>query len=1387
MFAINLFSSLDKKRKCFTLSEGKTIREYLNEEHIDYDNTIILVGGHKVDADYRPKEDDIVFVRELPKAATTVALIITAVVAVVAGVAAGVSLYKAKEAQKEAEKAMKNANASMSNNVEALPFLRGATNQAASGRSFPYIIGRHYFTPYRLQPRYYEVLGSEGKTEFCNLVLEAGFKNLVIESISLGNNKIKSFADSYSEVQQIEPQNLITGFNAGTYFNAENVIEIKQEDAFTTEQFNKKIVSNFVNQEIDNSYGTPEADIPVVVTQLEDNAKSTDVCIMFDGLRKLVNNNWQNQKVTIIAYWSNKESPDVKNLDDWNVLPPFEQYEWDGTYTITKSNKYWFRLPAMINNFGVSSKRLSESKIKNKLIENVHGIVGWTFISGDEPFYLDNVTANSSNIYDLKYTERKEGNYWVYSDISWTYAISKEKNYTKRFESNIFDYNSNNQMRFISHKDFTFDETFGKHISIMLKRITPKAEGNSNENCYLYYVNTEVFDYEKSRKASELITCKPLEDDAREKCCRIGIRMKADDNNESLADNINIVACGVARTWNAEENRWSDEKTPTRNGAAWILEVLTSDVHQWSKFDDDEIILESLGQLYETCEQKGYFVDGVVTEEKTKQSILDDLCAACHCTLIWNNDGKLEVIEDKKEQNAIALLNTQDISDFTVTKSFARKPDGYKVTFTNNESWTKETFYCMKDGTSNHGATDVITEIAPNFITDYSHAWDIARRTLAESYLQPKTVMVNVGKEGAYYPIHSTVLVQLPHLKIGLASSVVTALVYENSKIIGLKIADKVTFENGKSYGVIIQQMDEHGKHLIDAVVTGEGTTDTLYLDGSDWNYIPTAQNIVSFGEVDADGVSKVSEKFKICGIEPTENGYKLTLKEYNEAIYDDSGEIPEYKSPVSVSSINSANKDYNYSNAEIREQIDESQKVTLATIETFASGVNVYSDVQIAGLYTDEDGKTVQPQTITTTIHAVQGGTEELDFIFGEIPQMEGMTITTEYHTVTIKVDEGVKVDFGSIHIPVIYRQIIQNYNYADENGEVYADENGESYGMFEVSNTSKEYDFELKVVGVKAGGHKSAVKTIEELVDIQFTVGDFFVWQGEDAESTLAELGQFQKGSVYLYCGTDSERKWQFKVDDNQQDMMTSLSDVVAVLDEEIKQNNIRVTTLLNNLVANNIFVKNLVAQTAFIDNLFSKELTMENGGVIHSKNYNEDSIKEDEQGNKYIDTENYSDTGWAMDSKGNADFVNLHATNGTFEGEINANKGLVIQKWSSYEQDYESGYLGSPLFVVLRNVFEDIKEYRNYTEDKYLSVSGIVKFYEKGTSGTSHRCLINCMSYRSSIVYELEHVGVTFYGCDIDTGERCYFYINDNKPLQVDSNYSSTKGSSACTLYY
>lgn len=475
--------------------------------------------------------------------------------------------------------------------------------------------------------------------------------------------------------------------------------------------------------------------------------------------------------------------------------------------------------------------------------------------------------------------------------------------------NNTFVKNSNKNIRYVATKTFTASESYGKSISIKVVKETPKAESNTQEDCQLLWYQTFQYDALKSTSSS-LVACTPLEPQLFNKVTRIAYRVIANDTTQNVLEELHAMAEGYAPVWDGEA--WSQTKTTTRNPASWLLEVLTSDIHAPSKFNTSELYLPSFGQLYEYCETNRFKCDGIITAGETKRDIITKILSLCNATLVRNQEGLLEVFIDKEETNPVALLNTENIVSFSASKSLQRKTDGSKVTYINRNSWSVDTFYSMMDGGSYDYTSDTVDTLALDYVTEYEHAYKMAQRKHRQQILQPREIKADVGSEGDWYPLYSTILVQLPHLLQGLASSVIKDIKYNLAgNITQITISDAVNFVSGSNYGVVIQATNSSGYKLYASAVEGvfpegetEGITRTLVfttpLAVSTFTIAPEIGNHLSFGLLDSNGqFTKITNTFKIYGIEPGNNGgYTLTLRDYNADVYS-YGTIPAYKSNI--------------------------------------------------------------------------------------------------------------------------------------------------------------------------------------------------------------------------------------------------------------------------------------------------------------------------------------------------------------------------------------------------------------------------------------------------------------------------------------------------------
>jgi len=916
MGTLHIYNSISNEHQSIT-GTGR-LRDILPPKY-DLANCAVIKAGDRIKAEnYEVTQDDVLYIRVCPGAPAVVAVV--AVVIAVVAVGVGVYLgYKAdqlaQEAEEKAKQAEKNAK-KLGEAVTQYPFLKGASNANALGSTIQFLLGNCYNSPYKLNGGFYSIGGTNGEKQYYNLILSAGWGKQLIQSLSVGNEKIKTFSDS-------EPQELVTAFDSDSlYYDDENVIEIAQAHEFETPYFGQKVIGEYYGDEIEHKHG--ESLVPLI-KQCADNTMKVEVCIQFNGLRVFRDNNWRSKSVTVNPYWSN-----------------------DGGTT-------WHQ---------------------------------FTFDSG----------------------------------------------------SNTFTFNSNHTLRFTATKTFNFAQAYGKNISIKLERETAKADSNSQENVYLLYVNSFCYDNKKSRDGS-LVPCRPLESPFMEKTTRIGLRIIANANTSGMLDKINAVSYGVARTWNKVLRTWSEAKTPTRNIASWILEIMESETHLPSQMTDNELDLYSFGALYEYCDENHFYCDGIITQGIKKSDLISKLLSLCFADMYIDSEGKYAITIDKKETTPVALLNAQSVRSITAAKSLARQPDGIKASFTNRESWLQDTRYVMLDG-GEKGLDDVCSETAIEYATEADHVYKICQRRMRQQVLQPREVVVKVGHEGDYYPLYAKILLQLEQLRQGIRSAVIhRVLQNENGEIVALDISDMVVFggdggnieqycdengvqycdENGlpyisinrpstATYGIIIQAQDTTGKRHISIKVYGSGKTRRLYFMeplADDGGIMPQPGNILSFGLLNGAGqFDRITNEMKITAVKPDADGWTLTLKDYSEVIYE-YGVIPEYKSNLTSPVIQKlpgsiiGDEEYN------------------AKLEALAS----ISDSAIAKADNAQTAADEAMQLIRniTDDGIISGGTEKAQLY---VQWMEAVADYSKYKAMA---------DFY--------------YDYTDEAGDNYIDEEGNSY----------------------------------------------------------------------------------------------------------------------------------------------------------------------------------------------------------------------------------------------------------------------------------------------------------------------------------------------------
>ena len=493
--------------------------------------------------------------------------------------------------------------------------------------------------------------------------------------------------------------------------------------------------------------------------------------------------------------------------------------------------------------------------------------------------------------------------------VQWTNVSNPQEsdwhNFTLGFDqngsySNVFTRNVQKQLRFSARQDFTAAQAYGKDISIRVRRTTPKAKENARDTVYLLAVQTTCYGAESTD--SELVPALPLVGELRDKCSRIGIRIRSSNATDGHLDSFSCIVSGCARVWDSVRHEWSENRVPTRNLAAWVLEIETSDVHAPSRYDDEEFDLDSFGAWYEYCESLGLYADGAITTSSTKKATIDTLVANGNAALVYNEfTGKIEVCIDNGRDYCVGLITPDNILSMNATKQIKRLADGKRVTYINRDgNYETDTITFMRDGGSYDPQSDILSPVSLSYITNFDQAYRHIWRQMAEEIARPMTITAKLGPMGGFYRLFDCLQVQHPALSIGLGHGIIKMLGFNDSGVLtGIELAGWVEFPENETCGIIVNCSATGG--VLPIQVRGSGKTNVLevvtYIHEDD-PIVPSLNDTLSFGILNDGEFDYVAEKMLITNIAPANEGCTVTLTPYNEAVYQ-YGTLPEYHSNI--------------------------------------------------------------------------------------------------------------------------------------------------------------------------------------------------------------------------------------------------------------------------------------------------------------------------------------------------------------------------------------------------------------------------------------------------------------------------------------------------------
>lgn len=1149
---------------------------------------------------------------------------------------------------------------STSSELESIPTISGAKNQSGFDKAIPLVLGRHRFTPYYCGNPYRTVSGTDGEKQTFHALYMLGYNNLQVTDIKLGLIDLAYNRDYEKNGQTVSVETVDDGMievNGRWNKDKYNIkLELKQNEEEAS-LYPQKVVEEQLNIEL---LKVEESEYQKVLTGYKITYNYTDT--RWSGTRTdTVTFSVSQLENTSASAYLKKNNPTYK------------------TVTLIKTENIYKDTEVLLNSNTLIAERFSA---KNPQIIEVE-------------FTLDGLLKYDS---EGKLLDKEVG---VKIELSLDGGLTYEPfakiegegiTYNSQTGESVIRRHKNKVMRFIARRELTYDEAINCKNRIAELRIQKTTVSDTDDNVsdtvYLSGIRTWCYDYKKS-KATEntsdkhLVAQSPLIESRKKMTARLAIEIEADELEfKNQLDSLNALLTMKGKTYDGQ--KWSEELTATNNPASCMLTVLEHASRGKYAYDDKKIDYEKVGEFYQWCNQQReegddtpkYQCNGILTNQKKTRDIIDAILSTARAKLILD-DKKYSVWIDKERKIPVMVLNNQNVLSAANQKMFNDLPDGYKIKFVNEMTWQTDEIKVLNDGVDEEAPNLTYESIELLFQTDAKQVWQNGRYLLACERLRQETWNRKVSVDGNLIDIGSLVELQDDTISVGIGDGAeVKSLVIEEGEIKAIQTdADIYVDDLTKRYGIKVTCADGRHEPKVmswEVKVENKGVQSLFKLVNPlsvNDIYKPNVGDIVSFGFFERETISALCFGKKDNG----DGTFDLTLVPYQSGVYTaDVAEIPEFDSKVCDIPERSAGSYQIDSSKEAIAKMNE--KTSEAILEIKAAGLQpyIYSDISSTGLYVDSDNITTQKQMLDILCHVIYAN-EEREFSFGELNLPAGWQGVTDYHTVKLTIPSCVKITEGSFNIPIRYREVFEDATLVDENGNAYADENGDVYHTCRLGNEILTYNLPFSFVGVKGGNYKGRFNgitsdslTLTENISGQsvitktkafntFVEGDYITWTGE-LHSDSRVLGSFLRTSrLYKYCGMFSE--YLFKEDTDQVHNMNALTDVFSVLNDELGNNKNNTATqylsklvandiFVDKLVANDIFVSKLVADEAFITKLSTKIISLQNGGIIKSDNYNPSSIIEVD-GKKIIDTSNYSDTGFAMDSEGHADFVGLHAT--------------------------------------------------------------------------------------------------------------------------------------------
>lgn len=496
---------------------------------------------------------------------------------------------------------------------------------------------------------------------------------------------------------------------------------------------------------------------------------------------------------------------------------------------------------------------------------------------------------------------------------------------------------------------------------------TLKNTENNNDTDTLVFsaIRTWCYNNKESNSSVGLVAQVPMIEKYRDRTCRLGFEIKADDFTSGTLQELNLIATSKSNIWDG--TGWTTTTKATNNPASLALLALTKNARgdysykttvQKNYLISDKLDLESFGRLYELCDKniswtsskgvsysvKQFECNGAVLNQTKTLDLVNDILRCCR-SFITLRGKKYGIFSDVEQDNSVLILSNQNVYSRTNSKDFADIPDGFSINFVNAlEDYQEDTIIVVPNGVDETNPNLKLEQLEYPYITNAYHVKKEGLYQLRCRNLRREVWNASIGIDGYLVEIGDKVEVQDDTILVGIGDGAeVKDVILDNSNsgILGIKTDSKFHITDlSQTYGIrftkIVERNGEQVPRVFVKKVTVREAQDNYY---NEFYFID---------EISLDDESKIEIDdiivFGIYGKETTEaicfgkkdngdNSFELTLIPYDKNVYNDSltkfdydSKITKYVSEGSVIDLTTEklNEKLEKSNTNIQSQISK-------------------------------------------------------------------------------------------------------------------------------------------------------------------------------------------------------------------------------------------------------------------------------------------------------------------------------------------------------------------------------------------------------------------------------------------------------------------------------